>query len=252
MAKYHINPKTGNPSRCRAEQGGCPFGSESEHHTSIEASRKSFEERMENQELFLHFSEVPITKGAHMLGAFNKFQDDSEELMPGYYSRQRMIETLYGDIPVAEGTRLVIENGTVAEAHRDELTGELRWAVRDNREFMNLEEDELVSGAALLGALKNYGGRFEIGGEAPRLKEKELAYRYPSPRDYSIETELIRKDLQAADFDELYGALDDHIAERWHGRPPKEFEEYREALSVSLGEPKQNAEGFWSWESSSE
>lgn len=49
MALYHINPDTGNPNVCRAQQDNCPFGWPDEHFESkaearaaYEASNKSF------------------------------------------------------------------------------------------------------------------------------------------------------------------------------------------------------------------
>jgi hypothetical protein len=41
--RYHINPKTGEPGKCSAKNGGCPFGGENEHYTSPEAAREAFE-----------------------------------------------------------------------------------------------------------------------------------------------------------------------------------------------------------------
>lgn len=44
MSKFHINSQ-GEPGKCSAEKGGCPFGSESEHHASPEAARSAYEEK---------------------------------------------------------------------------------------------------------------------------------------------------------------------------------------------------------------
>lgn len=41
MAKYHINPKTGEVGECHAEQGKCPFGSPSNHFTSFEKAQET-------------------------------------------------------------------------------------------------------------------------------------------------------------------------------------------------------------------
>lgn len=41
---YHINPSTGDPGKCSAKLGNCPFGSADEHYTSSEAAREAFEE----------------------------------------------------------------------------------------------------------------------------------------------------------------------------------------------------------------
>lgn len=40
MAKYHVNPKTGEIGECHAEQGKCPFGNVSSHFTSEEKAQK--------------------------------------------------------------------------------------------------------------------------------------------------------------------------------------------------------------------
>lgn len=43
MAKYHLNPKTGDPGLCRAEDGKCPFGKDAPHYASKEAAREAYE-----------------------------------------------------------------------------------------------------------------------------------------------------------------------------------------------------------------
>lgn len=45
MAKYHINAK-GEPGKCRAWLGNCPFGGDSEHHETAEGARVAFEKSM--------------------------------------------------------------------------------------------------------------------------------------------------------------------------------------------------------------
>lgn len=55
MAKYHINPATGNPGVCRADPSkpnarGCDFDlGESDHYSSAEEARTAFEASMENE-----------------------------------------------------------------------------------------------------------------------------------------------------------------------------------------------------------
>ncbi len=43
VAKFHINPETGNVGSCKAEQGGCPFGGDEMHFTSTAAARQAAE-----------------------------------------------------------------------------------------------------------------------------------------------------------------------------------------------------------------
>jgi hypothetical protein len=46
MARYHINPKTGNPGVCHAKNK-CPFGDiQSDHYDSKEGARKGYEQKM--------------------------------------------------------------------------------------------------------------------------------------------------------------------------------------------------------------
>jgi hypothetical protein len=44
---FHINPKTGDSSRCSAAQGNCPFG-DAKHFDSQEEARSAYEAAMEN------------------------------------------------------------------------------------------------------------------------------------------------------------------------------------------------------------
>lgn len=51
MNRYHMNPKTGNPNKCSAKQGNCPFkseaGSEATHYASAGEARVGYEQEME-------------------------------------------------------------------------------------------------------------------------------------------------------------------------------------------------------------
>jgi len=39
MAKYHINPSSGDVAKCRATAGKCPFGGERQHYESAREAR---------------------------------------------------------------------------------------------------------------------------------------------------------------------------------------------------------------------
>ena len=45
MAKYHLNPATGNPGACTAQAGNCPYGDVT-HYDSPEAARQAYEGQM--------------------------------------------------------------------------------------------------------------------------------------------------------------------------------------------------------------
>lgn len=49
MAKFHINPDSGNPGSCSAQAGNCPFGSDDEHYTSEDAARAAYERQMDSE-----------------------------------------------------------------------------------------------------------------------------------------------------------------------------------------------------------
>ena len=43
MAKFHINPESGDAGSCQATQGKCPFGADSEHYESATEARAASE-----------------------------------------------------------------------------------------------------------------------------------------------------------------------------------------------------------------
>jgi hypothetical protein len=49
--KFHINPSTGNPNKCSAKSGNCPFGDDSEHFESKQAAREHFENQNSSSSL---------------------------------------------------------------------------------------------------------------------------------------------------------------------------------------------------------
>lgn len=44
--KYHINPETKKPNRCKAEKKPCRFGEGTEHFSTIAEARRGVEERL--------------------------------------------------------------------------------------------------------------------------------------------------------------------------------------------------------------
>jgi hypothetical protein len=48
MTKFHINPSTGEPGKCSATKGNCPFGGPSHHYGSIEEARGESEKQLAN------------------------------------------------------------------------------------------------------------------------------------------------------------------------------------------------------------
>lgn len=48
MSKYHVNPTTGKPGKCRAQAGKCPFGGADKHFDSPEAATQDYEKKNES------------------------------------------------------------------------------------------------------------------------------------------------------------------------------------------------------------
>jgi len=76
MAKFHINPETGEPGLCKAQKQ-CPFGGDDAHFTSKEAARTAYEEKQTTfaaeveENPYAHLSDAELEKielasmGAH-------------------------------------------------------------------------------------------------------------------------------------------------------------------------------------------
>lgn len=61
MARFHINPTTGDPGPCRARKS-CPFGDmETEHYDSLEAAQAAFEASQAPKSLASHSKNIPLT-----------------------------------------------------------------------------------------------------------------------------------------------------------------------------------------------
>jgi hypothetical protein len=83
MVKYHINGK-GEAGKCSAQQGGCPFGDESEHFTSADAARKHYEKEMEGNAtpaatpMLAKFDKMPAPE-APRFGKIQTYEFDKAE-----------------------------------------------------------------------------------------------------------------------------------------------------------------------------
>ena len=49
MARYHLNPETGDPGLCRARRGSCPYGGPAVHYGSAEEARVAYEAQQREQ-----------------------------------------------------------------------------------------------------------------------------------------------------------------------------------------------------------
>lgn len=62
MAKWHINPTTGNIASCSAQKGHCPFGEYYPHFSSREEAQSFFEEANRNNQIPKIYSKTEMTK----------------------------------------------------------------------------------------------------------------------------------------------------------------------------------------------
>lgn len=78
--KFHVNPKTGEVSECRAEKRKCKFG---EHYSTQEEARVSYEFKMKKREI-LSLKKIE--------GNFDSFFYNSEWLKMGLIEKQNAIQ----------------------------------------------------------------------------------------------------------------------------------------------------------------
>lgn len=109
MAKFHINPETGNPGECTARAGRCPYGAEAPHYGSAEEARTAFEASM----------------SSHPAGKLRKTPTDKS--LDGFTVTQYAMNISY----VAEGDRFITDEGVVYEALADSEQGEVKLGVVD-------------------------------------------------------------------------------------------------------------------------
>jgi hypothetical protein len=66
MARYHINPKTGNPGICRATKV-CPFGDlEADHYSTSQDARTAYEQKMSVENIPEDKPEVKVNSWEHL------------------------------------------------------------------------------------------------------------------------------------------------------------------------------------------
>jgi HAD superfamily phosphoserine phosphatase-like hydrolase len=58
---FHINPKTGNITECRARKDNCPFGTNSVHFTDRESAQNFFEDKMREIACNSHRKRIVLT-----------------------------------------------------------------------------------------------------------------------------------------------------------------------------------------------
>ena len=91
MARYHINPTTGNPGKCIARDGKCPYGTDLEHFDSIEAAREAFEQGTQSFSESLRKRNLEVARTSLLAAGI---PNDKVDEMMTYSHRQDELEKL--------------------------------------------------------------------------------------------------------------------------------------------------------------
>lgn len=130
MSKFHIN-ENGDPGKCSAKKGNCPFGGPNDHFDSKEAARTAYEQKQTNtmttiqkenslkvkkfNELFPQYNDLPNVNGK----PFNEAWDEKYNALNGPELKLKSVNELLD--PPAYALR---ERGTWIESHEDILRNE--------------------------------------------------------------------------------------------------------------------------------
>jgi hypothetical protein len=191
MAKYHVNPTTLEPGRCRANKS-CPFGGPSEHFDTPEKARVFAEEKLaENMNTFAQKGDFTV---------------DEEVLLGEYY-----------DTPGRKATVVAVEKDMVQLKSYDD--GETYWVPK---EFINDPESSMYVGR------KDARGEFLtqeqvfVGRAVIKAKELSDAFEKFSPEEKQLiddawsnspDSEQVRKDVYSTTDDKRLQAVENAWAQ---------------------------------------
>jgi len=152
--KFHVNPKTGEPSLCQAQTGRCPFSDDGDHFTSNQAARNFYEHVMTADSLkwpkpenFEHGSHVVLVHpvegwlltstvndtGFHKLirtSGVSVGTNDVEALIQDYGFELRMYES--PDIPV------FAKPGSILKDERDFVGAPFQTRIQVGNKILSL------------------------------------------------------------------------------------------------------------------
>ena len=167
MAKYHINPKTGNAGICRAQAGGCPFGGDDEHYSTREEALTAYGARAQELPQSLKRGEtssapearrelVPLREAAHILGQQVQYVSRYLQREDGLFDRDLEITELprdgnYHALEIAREdvvpfvARILSHQQSVGVIGTEEVDSKCQrlaayWATFDGRAKVLLEE----------------------------------------------------------------------------------------------------------------
>ncbi len=123
MAKFHLNEQ-GDPGRCRAWKGKCPFGSNEEHYDSLEAARKAYEARAASFTPIPHktvekaFLNIPLAEEARI---YRILREEGIEYLP-WRGREQELEAAYEPWKTISYEELARRNGRLKDGDESLLT----------------------------------------------------------------------------------------------------------------------------------
>lgn len=249
MAKFHINPETGNAGACKAVNGKCPFGSEDEHFATKREAQAVFEKK---QEVFEHFnwkSNIPPI-GSTTLATYDPM---SEDIAVSEMWGNKVFGAFGEKMDEAkDGTRLVIENGQVLQ--KDFFSGSWKFVAGDKDVLNSLERGESYDRAYLGTPIMQYGARLENGGATPRMAPEHRAHIVPDKEELQYEAGIVSTEFTKEDggyaAQDLESRLDDYVTERWHELTPTQWSDIGANLRKELGEPTNlgtDEDPSWIW-----
>lgn len=234
MAKFHLNPETGNPGLCKATTGNCPFALDEDHFASQREAQKAYEKIQERFEEFTRNSKVPQYDSAHTLAVFKGTGD------PKFKMEKLHVDFVKAMNAAADGALLVVENGNVWQ--KDMMMGKSPWVLKSRGYGRNTR----ISGRGqdsewLLGPVVAYGGRVEISPAIPVMSPEHRANIYPDNYEISHEASILNttftKDDGGGSEASLNETLDDYVVERWSELDHSQRLDIRDRLQDALGTP---------------
>lgn len=167
MAKYHVNPKTGTPSVCRAtKKNGCPYEGVSSHYASAEAARIDYESNQEKISHFMWKTQVPQAEGAITLVVYDPLDENvpmpgTKVWSTGAAAPDPVAQKFFNSMDNApDGALVVVEDGSVFQ--KNTLYGNQSWALRSKYiPSLRLETDKAYDRSNFGFFIKNFGARLE-------------------------------------------------------------------------------------------
>lgn len=172
---YHVNPKTGDPAKCRAKKGCCPFGSAEDHYTSANEASKAWENMQDT-------SLISVSKKTLILSDIDGTLVKTSLVLTNAVELHESGKVDFGDAPDRwkadmKNELLVIE---LAEIYREALSGRTVAFVKANETINRLlaSDDNFYSTLKRLIEYKKQGHEVVLISGSPDFLVKPFAKRF--------------------------------------------------------------------------